>query len=158
MNDFQDYCCSNLEDQNTLAIEMRKHFTAAATESCFFKFLFGRYYQNNLKMSVKESSSNERLLDTFQEFHPSCKTVTLPNRFSLKHLPITTGNFETYCGQNLEGLFLFMEVRYRISSKKSSQKFIEYFTHSKSEMSKCPKFFFHISKYLDILKPKNCSV
>ena len=29
---FSDYCCSSLE--NTLAIEMRKHFIEAATERC----------------------------------------------------------------------------------------------------------------------------
>ena len=32
MSDFQDYCCSKLENENTLAIEMRKHFIEAATE------------------------------------------------------------------------------------------------------------------------------
>ena len=26
------YCCSNLDNENSLAIEMRKHFTEAATE------------------------------------------------------------------------------------------------------------------------------
>ena len=29
---FQDYCCSNLENENALSIEMREHFTEAATE------------------------------------------------------------------------------------------------------------------------------
>ena len=28
----EDYCCSSLENENTLAIEMRKHFTEASTE------------------------------------------------------------------------------------------------------------------------------
>ena len=32
MNDFSDYCCSSLENENTLAIERRNHFTEAATE------------------------------------------------------------------------------------------------------------------------------
>ena len=35
VSNFQDNCCSNLESKNTLAIEMRKHFTEAATERCF---------------------------------------------------------------------------------------------------------------------------
>ena len=33
-SDFQDYCCSKLETRITFAIEMRKHFTEAATERC----------------------------------------------------------------------------------------------------------------------------
>ena len=59
----------------------------------------------------------------------------LRNRFSLKHLSMATGNFLTYCG--LAGLRLFREVRYRISQKKYSENFIEYFTQSKNEMTKC---------------------
>ena len=35
MSDFLDYCCSSSENENTLVIERRKHFTEAATESCF---------------------------------------------------------------------------------------------------------------------------
>ena len=35
VSDFQDYCCSNLENENTLAIETRKGFTEASTERCF---------------------------------------------------------------------------------------------------------------------------
>ena len=34
VSDFSDYCCGSLENENTLAIEMRKHFTEAATERC----------------------------------------------------------------------------------------------------------------------------
>ena len=30
--DFEDYCCCNLESEYTLAIEIRKQFTEAATE------------------------------------------------------------------------------------------------------------------------------
>ena len=36
MSDFQDYCCSNLENENTVAIEMRIHFTEVATEKFSF--------------------------------------------------------------------------------------------------------------------------
>ena len=32
MSDFQEHYCSNLENENALAIEMRKHFTEAATK------------------------------------------------------------------------------------------------------------------------------
>ena len=32
MSNFSDYCCSSLENDNTLAIERRKHFTEAVTE------------------------------------------------------------------------------------------------------------------------------
>ena len=32
VNDFSDYCCSSLENENILAIERRKLFTEAATE------------------------------------------------------------------------------------------------------------------------------
>ena len=34
VSNFQDCCWSNSESENTLAIEMRKHFTEAATERC----------------------------------------------------------------------------------------------------------------------------
>ena len=34
MSDFSDYCCSSLENENTLAIERTKHFTEEATEKC----------------------------------------------------------------------------------------------------------------------------
>ena len=42
VSDFQGYCSSSLENENTFAIEMRKHFTEVATES-------------QVKMSAKES-------------------------------------------------------------------------------------------------------
>ena len=32
INDFPDYCCSSLGNENTLAIERSKHFTEAATK------------------------------------------------------------------------------------------------------------------------------
>ena len=32
VSDFQGYCSSSLENENTFAIEMRKHFTEVATE------------------------------------------------------------------------------------------------------------------------------
>ena len=35
MSDFKDYCGSSLENETTLAIEMRKHFTEIATEGVF---------------------------------------------------------------------------------------------------------------------------
>ena len=34
VSDFQDYLCSHLVNENTWAIEMRKHSTEAATERC----------------------------------------------------------------------------------------------------------------------------
>ena len=34
MSGFQDCCYSNLENENTLAIEMRKRFIEAATKRC----------------------------------------------------------------------------------------------------------------------------
>ena len=34
VSDFSDYCYSCLVNENTLAIERRKHFTEAATERC----------------------------------------------------------------------------------------------------------------------------
>ena len=48
VSDFSDYCCSSLENKNTLAIDRRKH------RKVYFKFAFGNYYSNHLKMSVKE--------------------------------------------------------------------------------------------------------
>ena len=39
---------------------MRKHFTEAANE-VFFKFVFGSYYQNHLKMSEKELNFQKKL-------------------------------------------------------------------------------------------------
>ena len=61
----------------------------------------------------------------------------LYNSFSLKHLSLATGNFCTYFGQCLAGLYLFTEVRYRISQRKYSENFVEYFTHSKNGMAEC---------------------
>ena len=34
LSDFEDYCYSNLQNENTSAIEMKEHFTAAATKRC----------------------------------------------------------------------------------------------------------------------------
>ena len=69
---------------------------------------------------------------------------------------MATANFWTYCGQSLLGFCLFMEVSLRISQKRCSENFIEYFTHNKNGMAKlwAPKIFFHISKFLDILRKK----
>ena len=33
--DFSDYCCSSPENENTLAIERRMHFTEAAIKRCY---------------------------------------------------------------------------------------------------------------------------
>ena len=69
---FQDYCCSNLENENTFAIEMKKHFTEAGTENCSSNLCLGSFYENHLKMFAKassfQSSSNEHILGTFQRF------------------------------------------------------------------------------------------
>ena len=54
MSDFQDYCCSNLENKNTLAIEMRTYFTEAATKRCSSSLT--TIIKIILKMSVKESN------------------------------------------------------------------------------------------------------
>ena len=43
VSDFQDYCRSNLENENTLAFEMRTHFTKSSTERVFFQFVFYSY-------------------------------------------------------------------------------------------------------------------
>ena len=40
---FKDYCCSNLENKNTLHIEMSKHYTEAAAER----------FSSNLCMAAK---------------------------------------------------------------------------------------------------------
>ena len=57
MSDFQEHCCSILENENTFATEMRNEV--------FFKFVSGSYYQNRSKLSMKESdfqnNSNESL-------------------------------------------------------------------------------------------------
>ena len=46
-----EYCYSSLENKNTLAIEMRKHFTEAeaATKRCSSSLRLVSYYQNYLK-------------------------------------------------------------------------------------------------------------
>ena len=41
MNGFQDYCCDNVENENTLAIDMRTHFTEAAIEMCPLNLYLG---------------------------------------------------------------------------------------------------------------------
>ena len=39
VSDFYDYCCSSLTNENTLANEMRKHFTKeASTKKCSSNF------------------------------------------------------------------------------------------------------------------------
>ena len=38
VSDFQYCCCSELENENALVIEMRKHFTEASTERCSSNF------------------------------------------------------------------------------------------------------------------------
>ena len=61
----------------------------------------------------------------------------LCNNFSLKHLLIATGNFWTYCTQNLAGLCLFRKVKVQDIPKKCGENFFEYFTHSINRMAKC---------------------
>ena len=34
LSEFSDYCCSSLENENTLAIERRKNLKEAASERC----------------------------------------------------------------------------------------------------------------------------
>ena len=41
VNGFQDYCCDNVENENTLAIDMRTHFTEAAIERCPLNLYLG---------------------------------------------------------------------------------------------------------------------
>ena len=57
MSDFYDYCCSSLENKNTLAIEMRKHFTEAeaATKRCSSSLRLVSDYQNYLKRKFQKS-------------------------------------------------------------------------------------------------------
>ena len=86
----------------------------------------------------------------FKKAENSCKTVILLNSFSLKHLSMATRNFWSCCSQSLAVLFLFMEVRYRVS-KKRSKNFIEYFSHGKNGMAKCVSiqmFFFQLFQIL----------
>ena len=84
VSDFEDYYCNNLENENTLAIEMRKHFTEAATEKCSSNLCLGAFKNAyHLKMSVKESNyqstSNERLFRYISRIFIS---VMLSNSFS----------------------------------------------------------------------------
>ena len=108
-------CCSNLENENTLAIEMRKSFTGAANENSSSNLCLAAI----TKITKKCLSRSQifRVKVYFKDFHLSCKAVMLHNSFSLKHLAIATSNFWTYFGQNLAGLYLLSEVRYRISQK-----------------------------------------
>ena len=99
-------------------------------------------------MSVKESNFQEKLKWTlfqvyFKGFHLSYKTVMLRNSFSVKHLPMTTGNFWTYCGQSLAGLCLFTEVNIQDNKEKCSENFSEYFSTAKQneQMWKHPQIF-----------------
>ena len=69
----------------------------------------------------------------FKGLHLSCKTVMPRIGFSLKHLSMATGNFCTYCGQSLEGLCLFTEVRYRISKKSVVKTLLNIFLTAKTE-------------------------
>ena len=99
---------------------MRKDFTETATKGVL-QICAGQLLLKSFKMSVKESDFQSKGM--FQEFSSLFKTMA-------------TGYFLTYFGQNLAGLCLFTEVRYRISPKKCSENFIEYFTHSKNGMAK----------------------
>ena len=73
VSDFEDYYCNNLENENTLAIEMRKHFTEAATEKCSSNLCLGAfknaYHLKCLWRSqiIKVLQMNA-FLGTFQEF------------------------------------------------------------------------------------------
>ena len=49
MSDSWDYRCSSLENENTLATEMRKHFTEVATERCSSNFCLADIIKTILK-------------------------------------------------------------------------------------------------------------
>ena len=53
VSEFQVYCCSNLEKENALTIEVRKHFTEAATESLCWQLLLNSF--KNVCERVKSS-------------------------------------------------------------------------------------------------------
>ena len=38
VSDFSDYCCNGLENENSLAIEWKKHFTEAVIKRCSANF------------------------------------------------------------------------------------------------------------------------
>ena len=105
-------CCSNLENKNALVIEMRKHFTEAATESvlqiCVWYLLL-----KSLK-NVCEGVRLSRYISIFfyisiyfkvyfKDFHLNCKTVMLRNSFSLKHLSMALRTFELIVARTLQG-------------------------------------------------------
>ena len=54
-SNFYDDCCSSLENKNTLAIEIRKHFTEAANQRCSLNFCLAAIIKIIQKRSVKES-------------------------------------------------------------------------------------------------------
>ena len=68
VSNFEDYIGRNLQNENTLAIEMRTHFTEVAMERCFSDLC---YYENHLKASVKKSNferNSDAFLGKFQGF------------------------------------------------------------------------------------------
>ena len=105
-------CCSNLENENTLAIEMRKCFTEAANENSSSNLCLAAITKILKKCLWRSQIFKVKVY--FKDFHLNCKAVMLHNSM---HLAIATSNFWTYFGQNLAGLYLFSEVRYRISQK-----------------------------------------
>ena len=67
-SDFSDYCCSSLENKNTLVIGRRKHFTEAVAERCFSNLYLAAIVKIILKEGVKHYKKNEMnaFLVTFQ--------------------------------------------------------------------------------------------
>ena len=115
-------------------------------------------------MSVKEtnfeSNSNKHLFKYILKISIWVVKQLCYVSVFFKHTSMATGNFWSYCDQSLAGLCLFTEVRYRISQKKCSENFIEYFTSSKNGMAKyvSTQNFFHVSKFQHSHKKRNDSL
>ena len=95
VSDFSDYCCSSLENENTLAIERRKHFTEAVTQRCSSNLCLAAIIKIILKSLWRSQILKKFEINSFhfKGLHLSCKKVMLRNGFSLKHLSMATGNF-----------------------------------------------------------------
>ena len=137
VSNFSDYCCSSLENENTLAIERRKHFTVAITERCSSNFCLAAIIKIILKYLWRSQIWKKIKISAFKlhfkGLHLSCKTVMLRNSFSLKHLSMATGNFVARAFQG----YVCLRNTIQDITKKCSENFIECFSYKKNGMAKC---------------------
>ena len=84
-SDFSDYCCSSLENENTLPIEKEKHFTQVATKGviqiCVWQLLLKPLKNVCEGIKLKKKIEIKAFLVTFQR-----SSSQLQNSYATKKL------------------------------------------------------------------------